>query len=143
MAYVSQELKSKLSPTIKAICKKYKVKASIAVRHHSTLVLNVKSGKIDFIENYIKTDADKVVANKMSADTIAHIRKNQSLDVNTYWAHEHYSGKAKQFLTEMISAMKGPDFFDHTDAQSDYFHCSHYIDINIGKWDKPYIVEKV
>ena len=143
MAYVSQELKSKLSPKIKAICKKYKVKASIAVRHHSTLVLNVKSGKIDFIENYIKTDADKVVANKMSADTIAHIRKNQSLDVNTYWAHEHYSGKAKQFLTEMISAMKGPDFFDHTDAQSDYFHRSHYIDINIGKWDRPYIVEKV
>ena len=143
MAYVSQELKSKLSPTIKAICKKYKVKASVAVRHHSTLVLNVKSGKIDFIENYIKTDADKVAANKMSADTIAHIRKNQSLDVNTYWAHEHYSGKARQFLTEMISAMKGPDFFDHTDAQTDYFHCSHYIDINIGKWDKPYIVEKV
>jgi len=143
MAYVSQELKSKLSPTIKAICKKYKVKASVAVRHHSTLVLNVKSGKIDFIENYIKTDADKVAANKMSPDTIAHIRKNQSLDVNTYWAHEHYSGKARQFLTEMISAMKGPDFFDHTDAQTDYFHCSHYIDINIGKWDKPYIVETV
>ena len=143
MAYVSQELKSKLSPTIKAICKKYKVKASVAVRHHSTLVLNVKSGKIDFIENYIKTDADKVAANKMSPDTIAHIRKNQSLDVNTYWAHEHYSGKARQFLTEMISAMKGPEFFDHTDAQTDYFHCSHYIDINIGKWDKPYIVEKV
>ena len=143
MAYVSQELKSKLSPKIKAICKKHGVKASIAVRHHSTLVLNVKSGKIDFIENYIKTDADKVVANKMSPDTIAHIRKNQSLDVNTYWAHEHYSGKAKQFLTEMISAMKGPDFFDETDAQTDYFHCSHYIDINIGKWDKPYIVEKV
>jgi len=143
MAYVSQELKSKLSPTIKAICKKYKVKASIAVRHHSTLVLNVKSGKIDFIENYIKTDADKVAANKMSPDTIAHIRKNQSLDVNTYWAHEHYSGKARQFLTEMISAMKGPEFFDHTDAQTDYFHCSHYIDINIGKWDKPYIVETV
>jgi len=143
MAYVSQELKSKLSPTIKAICKKYKVKASIAVRHHSTLVLNVKSGKIDFIENYIKTDADKVASNKMSPDTIAHIRKNQSLDVNTYWAHEHYSGKARQFLTEMISAMKGPEFFDHTDAQTDYFHCSHYIDINIGKWDKPYIVETV
>ena len=143
MAYVSQELKSKLSPKIKAICKKHGVKASIAVRHHSTLVLNVKSGKIDFIENYIKTDADKVVANKMSADTIAYIRKNQSVDVNTYWAHEHYSGKAKQFLTEMISAMKGPDFFDETDAQTDYFHCSHYIDINIGKWDKPYIVEKV
>ena len=52
MAYVSQDLKSKLTPKIKAICKKYGVKASIAVRNHSTLVLNVKSGKIDFITDY-------------------------------------------------------------------------------------------
>ena len=56
MAYVSQELKSKLSPQIKAICKKYGVKASLAVRNHSTLVLNVKSGKIDFIRDYGNSD---------------------------------------------------------------------------------------
>jgi hypothetical protein len=43
---------------------------------------------------------------------------------------------------EMIAAMKGPDFFDHSDAQTDYFHRSHYIDINIGTWDKPYALEK-
>jgi hypothetical protein len=41
----------------------------------------------------------------------------------------------------MIVAMKGPDFFDHTDIQSDYFNVSHYIDINVGKYDKPYILE--
>ena len=56
MAYVSQELKSKLAPKIKAICKKYGVKASLAVRNHSTLVLNVKSGKIDFISDYGNSD---------------------------------------------------------------------------------------
>jgi hypothetical protein len=142
MAYVSQEMKAKLAPAIKAICKKYSVKASIAVRHHSTLVLNVKQGEIDFIENYIKTNADKIVANKMSPDTIAYIRKNQSLDVNTHWAHEHFSNDAKEFLTEMIEAMKGPEFFDHSDIQSDYFHRSHYIDINIGQWNKPYALVK-
>jgi hypothetical protein len=53
MAYVSQDMKAKLAPTIKAICKKYGIKASIAVRHHSTLVLNVRQGSIKFIENYI------------------------------------------------------------------------------------------
>jgi hypothetical protein len=104
MAYVSQDMKAKLAPTIKAICKKYGIKASIAVRHHSTLVLNIRQGSIDFIE--------------------------------------HYSGKANLFLMEMIAAMKGPDFFDHSDAQTDYFHRSHYIDINIGTWDKPYALEK-
>jgi hypothetical protein len=142
MAYVSQDLKAKLAPTIKRICKKYGIKASIAVRHHSTLVLNVKSGKIDFIGNYIKTDAEKRYGQPMSADQVTYIQSKQCLDVNTHWAHEHYSGTAKKFLTEMITAMKGPEFFDHTDAQTDYFHCSHYIDINIGQWNKPYTLEK-
>jgi hypothetical protein len=52
MAYVSQALKAQLSPGIKAICKKYGVKASIAVRDHSTLVLNIKQGPIDFFTCY-------------------------------------------------------------------------------------------
>jgi hypothetical protein len=142
MAYVSQDLKAKLAPTIKALCKKYGVKASIAVRHHSTLVLNIRQGSIDFIENYIKTDLAKNYGNKMSQDQIDYVRNKKCLDVNTYWVKEHYSGRAKDFLVEMIAAMKGPDFFDETDVQTDYFHCSHYIDINVGKWDQPYVLVK-
>jgi hypothetical protein len=135
-------MKAKLAPTIRAICKKYGIKASIAVRHHSTLVLNIRQGSIDFIENYIATDAAKNYSNKMSEDQVAYIRKNRSLDVNTYWVKDHYSGKAKEFLVAMIAAMEGPDFFNKDDAQTDYFHRSHYIDINIGQWDKPYALEK-
>jgi hypothetical protein len=138
MAYVSQEKKANLAPTIKAIMKKFGVKGSLSIRNHSSLVLTVKSGKIDFIENYVTTDANKHYANKMSADQIAYVRKNGYLDVNTYWIHEHYSNEAQAFLTEMKEAMEGPDFFNHDDSQSDYFSRSHYVDINIGKWDKPY-----
>jgi hypothetical protein len=71
MAYVSQDMKAKLAPTIKSICKKYGIKASIAVRNHSTLVLNVRQGSIDFVENYIETDAAKHYGNKMSEDQVA------------------------------------------------------------------------
>ena len=60
MAYVSQELKAKLAPKIKAICKKYGVKASLAVRHHSTLVLNIKSGKVDFITDYNENNHKRI-----------------------------------------------------------------------------------
>lgn len=116
MAYMSQEHKAKLAPTIKAICKKYNIKASLAVRSHSTLTLNVKQGDIDF-------GGDRI-------------------QVNPYWYHEHFTGRAKDFLSEVIPAMYGPDYFDHSDAMTDYFHCSHYISINIGQWNQPYALVK-
>ena len=52
MAYMSQEKKSKIAPTVKKILAKYGVKGSLAVSNHMTLVLNIKSGSIDFIKNY-------------------------------------------------------------------------------------------
>ena len=139
MAYVSQNLKAKLSPTIKAICKKYGIKASIAVRHHSTLVLNIKSGPIDFIENYIEADKNKSYSKYMSDDQVAYIRKNQSLDVNPYWYQEHFSGKAVNFLREVFTAMNNGNH-DNSDIQTDYFDVGWYVDVNIGKWNKPYTV---
>jgi len=141
MAYISQDTKAKLAPTIKAILKKYGVKGSLSIRNHMSLVLTLKSGKIDFIENYIATSNNKGYGQPMPASQVAHIRKNGYLDVNTYWIGDHYSGKAKDFLTEMKSAMEGPDFFNNDDIQTDYFSRSHYVDILIGKYDKPYIAE--
>ena len=132
MAFVSQEMKAKLAPTIKSICKKYNVKASIAVRHHSTLMLNIKQGSIDFIGNFNETVAARPGGFRNGSPAKDHI------DVNTHWFYEQFNGAAKDFLQEMIDAMKGPEFFDHSDIQSDYFHLSHYIDINIGQWDRPY-----
>lgn len=137
MAYMSQEHKAKLAPTIKAICKRYNVKASLSVRNHSTLVLTVKQGPIDFIGNYNKTIEQRdPTGNK-------HINPaTKSIDVNPHWYQEHFTGRALSFLKEVIPAMYGPDYFDHSDLQTDYFHCSHYIDVNIGRWDKPYALEK-
>jgi hypothetical protein len=79
------------------------------VRNHSTLVLNIKSGKIDFDAN---------------STTGSHYNQ-----VNVYHTDSHYTGKAKKFFAEVIAAMKGPKFFDHSDAMTDYFHCSHYSDM--------------
>lgn len=141
MAYFNQDRKQERAPAIKAILKKYGVKGSLAVRNHMTFVLNIKSGKIDFIENFIKTDEDKPYANKMSSDRVAMLRKDQCLDVNTYWYQEHFSGKAKDFLKEVLAAMNGGNH-DNSDVQTDYFDVGWYVDVNIGSWNKPYILEK-
>lgn len=141
MAYMSQERKAELAPVIRAVCKKYNIKASIAVRNHSTLVLNIKQGDIDFVENYISTDANKPHANKMSEDRIAYVRKNGSLDVNPYWYQEHFSGRALNFLKEVFNAMNNGNH-DRSDIQSDYFDVGWYVDVNIGQWNKPYALVK-
>ena len=140
MAYVSQERKAKIVAAVKPILKKYGIKATFAVRNHSTISLNIKSGPIDFVENYIGTDTNKVAANKMSPDMIAYLRNTKRIDVNPYWFHEHFSGVAKKFLSEVMPAMKSADWYDRSDAMTDYFDTAYYVDINIGKYNKPYEV---
>lgn len=135
MAYVSQELKSKLAPKIKAICKKYKVKASLAVNNHSTLVLNIQSSPIDFIKNFNETIDSR--GSVYHANSFSPAEK--AIQVNPYWYQDHFSGKAKAFLSEVLPAMNDGNF-DKSDIQSDYFHVGWYVSVNIGKWNKPYEV---
>lgn len=142
MAYVSQETKAKIVATVKPVLKKYGLSGTFAVRNHSTLSLTLKSGKIDFIENYIKVDAEKPYARHLSSDQVTTIRKQSHLDVNPYWFHDHFSGRAKAALTEIFAAIKkGGSWFDNSDAQIDYFNTAFYIDVNVGKWNKPYQVK--
>jgi len=142
MAYMNQETKKKIVASVKPILKKYGVKGTFAVRNHSTIVLNVKSGKLDFIENYLATDAALPHAGKMSQDQIDYIRKHKTLDVNPYWFQNHFSGKVRSFLLEVFSAMKkAGSWYDNSDAQIDYFDTAYYVDVNIGKWSDPYVVE--
>lgn len=127
MAYMSQETKKQIAPVVKAICKKYGIKATMAVRHHSTLVLNIKSGNIDFIGNYNET------VNPLRGDRKA----EHYLDVNPYWYHDHFSGKAKECLKEIFAAMNNGNW-DKSDIQTDYFNVGWYVDVNVGSWNKPY-----
>ena len=140
MAYMNQEKKAKIAALLKPIMAKYGVKGSLSVNNHSTIVLTVKSGSIDFVENYIKTDAEKPYAKHFSEDQVAYIRKNQSIDVNPYWFQDHFTGKAKSFLTEAFRALKGADWYDESDAMVDYFNTAYYVSVNIGKWNKPYVL---
>ncbi len=128
MAYVSQDLKAKLAPKIKAICKKYGVKATLSVRNHLSLVLTVKSGKIDFINDYGDTPETRADAEKFG------------IQVNPYHYKSHFNGEAYHFLSEVIPAMNAGNW-DKSDIQTDYFNVGWYVDVNIGKWNKPYALE--
>ena len=135
MAYMNQEKKAAIVAAVKPILKKYGIKGTFAVLNHMTIALNIKSGKIDFIKNFNETVQAQPggFRNGSPAD--------KYLDVNPYWYQDHFSGVAKKFLDEVFPAMKAAGWYDNSDIQTDYFDTAYYVDVNIGNWKNPYIVE--
>ena len=123
MAFIRQEDKKKLAPEIKKVLKKYGMKGSIRICNHSTLVVNLKEGALDLIGDY-GSDYDR-----------------DHLQVNTYYCVEWAKSPViKSFYDELIKAMKGADWYDKSDAMTDYFDIAYYININAGQWNKPYVL---
>lgn len=114
MAYVSNEVKSKIAEELKPIFKKYNIKASISRGYnYSSLNVNLREGAINFGSN------DK--------------------SVNVYHIDSNYTGVAQEFLNVVMDTIKkAGQWFDKSDAMTDYFHTAFYININVGKWDKQY-----
>lgn len=136
MAYMNQQRKAELAPAIKAICKKYNVKASLSVYHYSTLCLTIQKSPIDFIANYnINTEERARRTNGMER---FHAAEN-NINVNGYWFHEHFTGEALEFLKEVHAAMNVGNH-DRSDTMTDYFDVGWYVDISIGRWNKPYVL---
>ena len=136
MAYVSKELKEQVAPKLRALAKSYGLTATVAVRHHSTLQLNVSKGKIDFVKNHADTVYEK---NHWAADKEKDYEYNSTrgyMQVSHHWT-DSFTGDAKEFLDKAFAIMH-EGHYDRSDIMTDYFDVSWYTDINIGKWDKPY-----
>ena len=118
MAYVTNEIKSTVLAALKPVFKKYGIKATVSKGSYaSTLSVNISAGDIDFGDTYQQ--------------------------VNVYWIDDHYQGIAKEFLNEVLKTIKtAGEWYDNSDSQIDYFDTAFYININIGKWNKPYKYNK-
>ena len=115
MAYMNQDKKAKIAAKMKPVLKKYGLKGSLSVHNHSSITLTIKSGPIDFGGDHVQ--------------------------VNPYWLDDHYKDRPKALaaLKEIKEAMLAADYYDRSDAQIDYFDTAYYYNINVGKWNKPYV----
>ena len=139
MAYMNQTKKQTIAAKVKPILAKYGMKGSLSVRNHSTIVLKLTAGPIDFIGDLTTQRQFGYVSYELNKDEM---RKRYELSINPYWYHEHYTGTALAFLSEIIPAMKSADWYDDSDAQVDYFNTAYYYDVNVGSWNKPYNLTK-
>ena len=132
MAYMNQQHKKEIAENLKPILKKHNVKGTLSVRHYSTLVLTVSKSPIDFIGNYNKVSG----ALPRHQNTPFQPTENY-IQINPYWFKEHFDGIALEFFIEAMQVMNNGNH-DRSDIQTDYFDVGWYVDINIGRWNKPY-----
>ena len=99
MAYISQQDKKDLAPGIKRVLNKYGMKGSIAIKHYSSLVVNLQKGPIDF-------DMDGYTS------------------VNVYHIDKHYTGIAKDFLNELAYPQPYLGHQQQSLTQQPYAHTS-------------------
>jgi hypothetical protein len=114
MAHMDQANKTRLAALCKTALAKWPgVKWSLSVRHHSTIVLTIARGDIDFG----KSDGA----------------------VNPYFIERDWTGEARAFLLAAKDALSTGNH-DRSDAQVDHHDVGWYIDIQIGRWNKPYVL---
>lgn len=116
MAYFNQAMKKEMAPRIRALLAEYGMKGSLSVNHHSSVVLTLKSGPIDFGQD----------------------ENRGYLDVNVYWIDDHYTGVAREFLKRAHKILMTGNW-NNSDIQTDYFDVGWYVDIRVGRWDTPYV----
>ena len=137
MAYMNQERKNEIAPLVKRVLSKYGIKGTLSVRNHSTLVLTIKSGRINFCQNWFETVSTHWQRFGQPLDKVP-----TAIDVNVYHVDRDFSGRAKQCLTELLAVMNKGNW-DNSDIQTDYFDRGWWTDIAIGRWNKPYVFEEI
>lgn len=126
MAYVSKEKKAKIAAALKTVVPA-SWKYSLAVNHHSTIVLTIRSADFDLIKAFKPSQwFDPQTAT--------------SVDVNPYHYRSHFEDDCVADVFEKILEALNIDNFDNSDLMTDYFHVGHYVSVKIGRWDKPFVV---
>jgi hypothetical protein len=124
VAYVNKEVIAKCRAGAAAIRKQYGIKMTFSVNHGSTLVCNIASGNVDFFGQMTEKSASY-------AD-------GKYCQVNHYHLDSSFKGEALECL-EAIKTLMHVDHWDESDIMTDYFCTSFYVNIHVGKWNKPYV----
>ena len=136
MAYISQTEKKELAPAIKKVLKAYGMKGTIGINHHSTPVVNLKSGSLDLLGAAQRVNDER--ANRQGLPTT---QIGEYFQANAYrepTEYENFNQKIGRFYSDLIKAMKGTKWFDKSDMMTDYFHTAYFLSINVGKYSSPY-----
>lgn len=137
MAYMNQEKKAKIAAALKKVMPK-DWKYSLSVDNHSTLRLTIASAPVDLI-----AESQKVVKSRLLdwqiAQGYADKAKPTEMSVNHYHLDGAFTGELLATFEKIVAALN-LDNHDRSDAMTDHFDVGHYVSINLGRWNKPFVV---
>ena len=125
MAYVDQAKKAKIAHALKAVVPK-DWKYSLAVRNHSTIVMTIASAPFELIKAHKGSEY-------FNPETATYC------NVNPYHAAEFCDDECVSDVLVKIIETLNTDNHDNSDHQTDYFDVGHYVDLQIGRWNKPFV----
>jgi len=127
MAYISKEEKQEKTVLLQKLGKKYGVKLTVSRPRYSTITLNISRGKIDFFSDYLW-------------QTGFFIDGEKYLNVNHYYLSDQFKNNSLslEFLMQAFEILNKGNY-NNSDSMTDYFDIGFYVDINIGKFQKPYV----
>jgi hypothetical protein len=132
MAYMNQDKKKTIKAALDKVLKPRGVKYSLRVRDNMAICCTITAAPIDFIGNFKAKTGDKYP-----------LREGAKLDhmpVNLYWINDHFTGEAAEILSAAGEALKAAGYYDNSNAQIDYFETAYYMHLDIGRYDKPFIL---
>jgi len=137
MAYMNQAKKAVIKANLDKALKGTGVKFSLSVSNHSSINCIIKSAPIDLIANM-----NEVCRVAPGADRYGKYQDSVgNAQVNHYWYKDHFSGQALQIIDKIVKAMYSADYYNNSDAMTDYFDTAYYIHVDIGRWNKPFEVK--
>lgn len=118
MAYMNQEKKKEIRIELKKVVPS-NWKWSLAIRNHSTIVFTVASAPAELmIKNGEVEEGHRTI--------------------NNYYIDNEYSGKLLEIFKQIVAALN-LDNHNNSDIMTDYFDVGHYVTIQLGKWNKPFL----
>jgi hypothetical protein len=123
MAYMNQEKKAKIAAALKLVVPK-DWKYSLAVRHHSTIVLTVSEAPVDLIGAFHNPASGR--------------SKPVEYGINPYYWHEQLRNEdVRETFTQIMTALNDGNH-DRSDHQTDYCDVGWYVDVGFGRYAKPF-----
>lgn len=120
MAYMSQEKKEIIRAELKKVIPST-WKWSLAVHHHSTIILTISAAPVDLFK----------IANKHKDWDGGYVQ------LNHYVLDKYFEGKLLETFKRIRVALDTGNW-DKSDVMTDYFDVGHYVYIHIGNYKKPF-----
>ena len=133
MAWMNQEKKAVIAAEIKKVVPKG-WKYTLSVRNHSTLCMTISAAPVDLV-----AEAKRVIAERQAGMPDYQRHDNSGItyfDVNPY--HPHFTADESLPVFQAILKAMNTGNHDRSDIMSDYFDVGFYVDISVGRWDKPF-----